>query len=201
MTPINITLAVEGELDANLLRYILETTSRYVIDAVIGRKGKVYIQDVLPELNQTSQSGYPYCVLLDLDTEECAPTLLQQLLPHGKFPNLIFRIAVREIEAWLLADREGMAQFLSLQTNLVPPYPDTLSDPKRVLIDLAKQSPKRDIQNDIVPDANSTSKVGRAYNARLTEYILENWDVLEAQANSPSLKRAVEQLQGFQVTT
>jgi len=38
-------------------------------------------------------------------------------------PNFLFRVAVREVEAWLLAHREGIARFLGISEHLVPLMP------------------------------------------------------------------------------
>jgi len=51
---------------------------------------------------------------------ECAPTVLRRRLKQQgagrlEIPKaLILRIAVREIESWILADRTGLASFLGI---------------------------------------------------------------------------------------
>ena len=52
----------------------------------------------------------------------------------------LFRIAVREVEAWLIADREALAGFLKIKIMHVPYKPEELVDPKRVLLELATRA-------------------------------------------------------------
>ena len=58
--------------------------------------------------------GTPFILLTDLDKNECAPMLIQEWLTDPLHPNLIFRVAVHEVEAWILADREAFAPFLGI---------------------------------------------------------------------------------------
>jgi len=41
-------------------------------------------------------------------------------LPYPKHPNLLFRVAVKEVEAWLLAHRAAFATFLGISDKLIP---------------------------------------------------------------------------------
>jgi len=47
------------------------------------------------------------------------------------------------VEAWLLADREGFAQFLGIRCNDVAANPEAVSNPKQKVIELARKSKKR----------------------------------------------------------
>ncbi len=73
-----------------------------------------------------------------------------------------FLLWVRHVEAWLLADRERISAFLGVGTVKVPRDPETLEDPTRTLVDLARQSRRRDIREDMVPRPGS----GRSGSAR-----------------------------------
>jgi Domain of unknown function (DUF4276) len=111
--------------------------------------------------------------------------------------NLIFRVAVREIEAWLLADRENIAQFLQISSAQIDRSPETLRDPKTALIQAVKKhSRSRNIRMDIVP-IGATSSIGPNYNGRLSEFAIQQWDVKLARANAPSLDRAMRSLENF----
>ncbi len=59
-------------------------------------------------------------------------------------PYMCFRVAVREVEAWLLADREQIARFLSIARSRVPQSPETLDNPKQRLVELARHSRRRE---------------------------------------------------------
>ncbi|MGL5066189.1 MAG: hypothetical protein ACRC62_39975, partial [Microcoleus sp.] len=117
-----------------------------------------------------------------------------------KHPNLLFRIAVKEVEAWLLAHREAFAEFLGISVDLIPADVDKIPDPKQLLINLAKKSKKRTLREAIVPDRNSTSQIGKDYNGQLIQFVNSSWQVASAQTNSPSLERAMNAIVNFQPT-
>lgn len=139
----------------------------------------------------------PYLILTDLDNKECAPTMIQEWLPETKNPNLIFRIAVREVESWVLADRPGFAKFLGISPKKVAAKPDDLPDPKAYLINLARKSRKRAIREDIVPRQGSTAKQGPAYNECLVSFVQEAWNPSNASLSSPSLERTIKAIEVF----
>ena len=73
-------------------------------------------------------------------------------LPYPKHPNLLFRVAVKEVEAWLLAHRAAFATFLGISDKFIPQEQvDTIPDPKQFLINLAAKSKKRKVRDAIVP--------------------------------------------------
>jgi hypothetical protein len=75
------------------------------IQAVVGLRGKEYLKGRARELNRAAVS-VAVLMLVDLDTPEyCPPALVHQWF-GTKQPNLSFRVAVMEVEAWPLADRE-----------------------------------------------------------------------------------------------
>jgi hypothetical protein len=59
----------------------------------------------------------PHIILTDLDRIPCAPALLTAWRVDAVPPKMLFRVAVREVEAWLLSDRNGIATYL--QTAVV----------------------------------------------------------------------------------
>ena len=102
----------------------------------------------------------------------------------------LFRIAVREVEAWLIADREALAGFLKIKIMHVPYKPEELVDPKRVLLELATRAPRR-IRNGPLPEPRSKAIIGPEYNELLTDYVRSSWDIEAAANRAPSLRRAV----------
>ena len=78
-------------------------------------------------------------VLTDLDMGECAPTLLNEWLLVPTHHNPLFRVAVREVESWVLADRDRFAKFIGIRKTLVPVNADAIDDPKRCRTCLAAQ--------------------------------------------------------------
>ncbi|MDM7911759.1 MAG: hypothetical protein QUS09_01540 [Methanotrichaceae archaeon] len=138
-----------------------------------------------------------YLILADLDDATCAPSKIQEWLPVSKNHNLIFRIAVREVESWILADRKGFADFLRIAQTKIPNNPDGLSDPKAKLIQLARSSRRREVKEDLVPKAGSTARQGPAYNARLISFVRESWNPEAARLASPSLDKTLRSLETF----
>ena len=135
----------------------------------------------------------PQLVLTDLDRGNCAPELIALWTQRKKMhPKLWFRVAVRETEAWLLAHREAIADFLKIQINLVPHAPESLIDPQQKLIALARLSPVAARRRAIVP-AGSASQ-GVDYNGEMLIYVQNYWKPAKAKALSPSLEKAIMRL-------
>jgi len=107
-------------------------------------------------------------------------------------PNLIFRIAVREIESWVLADRKAFALFLGIQHRLIPSRPDEIDNPKMKVIELANCSRKRYLREAIVPNEKGTARLGPDYNGQMTYFVKNFWNIHEAMKNSNSLKRTYD---------
>jgi len=96
---------------------------------------------------------------------------------------------VREVEAWLMADREGFSQYFSVNIDKIQPNTESIVNPKEYLLELIKISRKKDIRTDILPRYPS-DKRGPAYNSRLCEFVQSMWGVERAQSHSRSLDRA-----------
>ena len=116
----------------------------------------------------------------------------------SKHPNLIFRIAVKEVEAWLLAHRRGFAKFAGISADIIPQKIESIENPKKLLVSLVEKSTKRDLREDIVPKPKSTATQGRNYNDRLILFVEKFWEPSLAMENSPSLKRALEAVAKFE---
>jgi hypothetical protein len=109
----------------------------------------------------------------------------------------MFRVAVREVETWLLADGAGFAKFLGIRRILAPADVDAIDDPKACLIGLARKSPHRELRQDIVPPPGSTRKVGPNYSGRLVSFVRDRWNLSAATLSSPSLQRTVKAVARF----
>lgn len=195
--PIPIQLAVEDDLSEAALRRVLSDSGRpYAIGACYLGQGFGYLRRTIRGFNNAAKST-PFLVLTDLDKIDCPPDLIGTWLPEPIHPNLMFRVAVREVEAWLLADRAGFARFLGIRQVLVPRDADAIDDPKACLINLARKSPHSDLRSDIVPPPGSTRQIGPNYNGRLTSFLQNRWDISVAKQCSPSLLRTVNAVSGF----
>jgi hypothetical protein len=110
---------------------------------------------------------------------------------------MCFRIAVRTIEAWLLADNQSIARFLSVAVSHVPSFPEMLDDPKQFMVDLAQRSRRRDIRESMVPRPGSGRKVGPLYTSQLIEFVQTKWKPETAAHKSNSLRRCRKRLHGL----
>lgn len=197
-TPIPIHIVVEDELSDALIRRILkESHNTFAVGISYGKRGYGYIKKTLGAFNNAAR-GTPFLVLSDLEEAECAPTQTNEWLQIPKHHNLLFRIAVREIESWLLADRSGFAYFLNIRKELIPENVDGINDPKQLVINLARRSRKRTLREAIAPIPNSTARVGPDYNGQLSSFVFNTWNIVEALEHSDSLRRAVNAINNFQ---
>jgi len=197
--PININIAVEDSLSEAVLRKIIgQSHSRFSMGYCYSKGGYGYIKRTIRGFNNAAK-GTPFLVLADLEAE-CAPIQIREWLSVPIHPNLLFRIAIREVESWLLADRIGFASFLYINRNLIPNNVDEIADPKQCLINLARRSRKRVLCEAIVPAPRSTAKIGPDYNGQLIYFVENHWSITEATRNSPSLERAVKAISNFKPT-
>ncbi len=197
MTPIPINLAVEDSLSEAVLRKIIQYSGRpYSIGVCYSHEGYGYLKKTIKGFNNAAK-GTPFLVLTDLDTYKCPQALIKKWLPNPKNPNLLFRVAVREVESWILADQKGIAKYLGIQTILVPQNPDTLTDPKKILISLADKSRKKELREAIVPRLGGQAEQGPDYNGALIAFVNERWNMNTAKSASRSLKKAVDAVTAF----
>jgi hypothetical protein len=200
MTDIPINLVFEDVLSEAVLKQMLKQSQRpFSVGQCLNQRGYGKIKKIISGLNYAAK-GMPYLVLTDLDNAECPLVVISEWLTQPKHPNLLFRIAVKEVEAWLLAHQSAFAEFLGISVDLIPGDADLIPDPKLLLINLAKKSRKRKLREAIVPEPNSTAKIGKDYNGQLIHFVNNSWQVASAQTNSPSLERAMNALIKFQPT-
>lgn len=188
----HVTIVGEGPPDVEVAKRLC---------AVVGHlAGPVHITNGKGKLD-AQLSGYnnaarfsPWFVMRDLNGDAaCASALVQTLLPQAA-QNLRLRIAVRSVEAWLLADRENVSSFLAVSLKHLPVDAESLHDPKGALVNLAARSRRRDVRRDMVPAAGTSARVGRGYTARLIEFVGTAWDPVAAAQESDSLRRCITAL-------
>jgi hypothetical protein len=151
-------------------------------------QGKDRLLKQLSAYNQAAKLA-PWVVLVDLDRDgECAPSCCRKWLRRPA-PGMCFRIVVRAVEAWLLADREELARFLGISVSPVPRQPETIDDPKQAMVGLARRSRKRKLREDIVPESGSGRAIGPRYSGRLIEFVNGYWRPDVAARLSDSLRR------------
>jgi hypothetical protein len=195
--PVPVHIAVEDLLSEAAARRLLECCRPGVaVGFVFGKTGFGYLKQKAPGFNNAAK-GTPFLLLTDLDTNPCASALIAEWLGGPRNPNLLFRVAVREVESWVLADRKNFARLLGIKEGLVTEDPDALRDPKSTLIGLARKSPKAALKKAIVPARGTSSTIGPGYNLVLGEFVRDQWDLEAAAARSRSLKRAIAAVSCF----
>jgi len=199
-TPIPLFLAVEDALSEAVLRRCLdEFQPKFEIIQCLRQDGFGYLKKNIAKFTQIAKQ-YSILVLIDLDNSPCAVEKVKTWLAEKpQHPNFIFRVAVREVEAWLLADAENLGNFLGISSQVfVGQNPDTLPNPKEHLIQTVHDKcRKRRLRESIVPAPGATSKVGPDYNGVLIQFVESHWKPLSAQEVSESFRRTYQRLQDF----
>ena len=139
----------------------------------------------------------PHFVLVDLDQTACAPALLTAWQLPAPQARLLFRIAIRETEAWVLADRRGFADFAGIPVSKVPQFPELERDPKQTLVNLVRRSGRKRLVAEMVPAPGSRVSIGPLYNELLCEFVQTRWNLEAACCNAPSLAKALVRLRSF----
>ena len=187
-----VSAAVEGIVDDAVVRRLLEDAGAQP-DVVYIVGGKANLRQRARAYNQAAQHR-PWVLLVDLNHEaDCVPALRALWLPKPA-PWMVFRVAVREVESWLLADTQNMAEFLGVSIAKVPRTPDQLDDPKRAVVALARRSTKRQVREDMVPREGSGRSEGPAYASRMIEFAQRRWRPSVAAGRSNSLRRCRDAL-------
>ena len=196
MRSYGVLLAVEDILSAAVATKILKKFG-FEIAKTIGYRGNGYLRKKAKGLNQNARKPYDVFMLTDLDSPTICPIeLIQRWVKDSLNSGFFLRIAVMEVESWVMADQSAFAEFLRVPIQEVPKKTDEVVDPKASLLSLAKKSKSREIQKDLLPKrGNTTAKIGPGYNARLSEFVRDYWDLNRAASVSPSLKRTVDRLQ------
>lgn len=198
MSDIAINVVFEDPLSGSVLQKLLQNSRQcYLVGRRYNSGGYGWIKARINGFNNAAR-GMSYLVLTDLDQYECPPVLMNEWLTGDKHHNLLFRVAVRQVESWLLGCRSLFAKFLGVRESEIPSCVDEISNAKSFIIDLAKKSSRRQIRSDIVPQRGSTAKVGPDYNGRLISFVENIWDPNIAKEISPSLRKAMEILDEFE---
>jgi hypothetical protein len=186
MTP--IAIATEDQLsEAIALRLIADIPTPHFIQLKLGRTGNGYLRSRMSSWYQMAQHQV-MLVLTDLDRANCLVEFRDQWLVAEPPKNLLLRIAVREVESWVLADHVAMRGLIGAK-GVLPVSPDELPDPKQSLLRLAKGASKQ-VRDDLLKTIDGNLSPGLGYNARLTEFVTSVWNPQRAAGRSPSLARA-----------
>jgi Domain of unknown function (DUF4276) len=205
--PTAFYIAVEDDLSDAVVRQLLnhvrrgfQVRARYPL-AVLPHlhpelSGYGYLKTNVRAFNRASSEA-PHLLLTDLDAANCAPELVQEWVGGALHRNFVFRVAVREVEAWLLADIQNFAEFLRLAPISLPASAEAVAQPKEEIVRLAALSPDAEIRDNLVPRPGSTATTGRLFTRTLVSYVKDLWDIDAASGNADSLGRALKALRSF----
>jgi hypothetical protein len=184
---VGICLATEDSLSEVVgLRLVAETGLE--VSLCLRKGGNGYLRSRIQSFCEISRQ-HPVLLITDLDRGQCPAALIGDWFRERQRPDdFLVRVAVREIESWLLADHAAMAGFMGIASRSLPRSPDGLIDPKAHLISLARTG-TRDVREALVPDVRAIAAQGVGYNSRLTEFVRESWQPARAALRSPSLAR------------
>lgn len=185
-----IALATEDALSEAVGKRLLIDAGYHIEPSPILRKnGFGYLRSKMDSWCEMAKRK-PVLLLTDLDTAAC-PIGLRTVWIGKRKPteNLVLRIAVREIEAWLLADHQALRTLIGHRGTL-PPDPDSLPDPKQFLLRLVEKQASREIREELVANAGAIASQGMGYNSRLSHLVATVWDPERAGTRSKSLQRA-----------
>ena len=194
-----VRYAVEGPTDRPVAEKLLQASGLYPAQPfIVG--GKAKLDKKLPGIN-SSAMHWAWLVIRDLDKDDrnrCVPDLLVNLLDGQANDRMCFRLAVRSIEAWLMADSEAFADFFAVRRRL-PYRVDELEDPKNSLLNLCRKSRRKQISEGVPPRQGSGRRVGPEYVAIVQEFVRRSWCPNRARQRSPSLERALRSLDRLRI--
>jgi hypothetical protein len=190
-----VFIATEDALSEAVAQRLIEEENQGMYVAVrVGRRGNTYLRENLLSYMDIANT-FPLLLLTDLDRSTCAADLINEWRGRRTLPrNMLFRVAVRETEAWLMADREGFADFSDVPLHRIPEHPELLDDPKQTLLNIIRRYGKRTVRDDILPKRNSTARIGLAYNQSLCGFVQQSWSPDRAAQTAESLRRARQRI-------
>lgn len=183
-------IASEDGLIEAILKRIL-TDLNYDMDVVIAicAGGRSKLQARVPALVRSACGGLPVIVCTDLDSTPCIARIIDEWFPQGVPKKMVFSVAIREADAWLLAD-PGLSNYLA-SPGVTPLDPENVQDPKSTLIEIAKRSRKRDIKEEMVVAKGAVARVGPGYNRLLADFVRLEWDLALASQRCSALRRLI----------
>ncbi len=187
-------IATEDELsEAVALKLLSQYGSCLIIFQCLRRGGFGYLKSRVRSFCELARHS-AVLLITDLDDKPCPISLLNDWFSKDIKPeSFIVRVAVREIEAWILADHLGIDRLLGKNVGKLPESPEDLQDPKKTLIQLARKAPKT-VREDLVPNRNAKASQGIGYNRTLCEFVKTSWSPEVARKRSDSLNRTIQRI-------
>lgn len=188
-----VDFLVEGHVDALMAARILEYCE-HEPGTAYGKKGWNYIAQKIAAFDKSVGLTGLLTLVDFMDTgARCPSDVVRDWLPN-RAQTHVFRLVVREIESWILADRNGIADFLCVPVAKIPFNPDTVLDPKLTLVNLARGSRSKSIKYSLAPRLGQAASEGPLYSTELGRFVAEKWSPDAARLCSDSLDRCIFRL-------
>jgi hypothetical protein len=158
----------------------------------INTRGITKFGPALPRYAQQAKHVQAMLCIADTD-HRCVLTLRRELEPRNAPTRFLLRFAVSEAESWVLADRQGAADFFQVPLKSMPLHPEEEPDAKRTVLHLAKISKVRVLRNEMI-SSTDINKPGTGYNLHLCRLVSSAWQPERAAEHSSSLQRALLRL-------
>ena len=158
--------------------------------------GKQSLDKRLLGLNAGVVFGNAVLVLRDLDQDApCAGALVSKLIPN-KHSRMLFRICVREVEVWLLADTSAYAEFAGISAGKIPKDLEGMPDPKGTILGWAESGQARNLKRHIEDARSKGVPDWRSLGAWHADFAQDFWNPKRAATSgkAPSLSRAMMRL-------
>lgn len=192
---------VEDEPTKAVLNKIIDYVNSQSLNSFFFFNGEPTIMRGCGNLKKTAsrflraeRAGIWSIFVTDLDQFESAQCLCNDwfgLACPGLLPSqMIFRIAVREVESWIMADKEGIARFFNVSVANFTDTPDKIPDPKQYIFNIIRSKCRSKRFKEMLPLRGQA--IGIEYNPLIVGFIVEHWNIENAMSNSPSLKRAIQ---------
>ncbi len=161
-------------------------------------RGSGDLRKKCPAFLNMARSGIFTVAIADLDTTVCAEALVREWFaidptsPLALPTEVVFRVAVREVESWIMADHKAWADYIEIAADNFSTTPDSLDDPKRHLLDVVRRKGRKNRHKAMLP--SGTANIGPGYNNTLCRFVEEHWSPNRASQKSPSLRKAMNAL-------
>lgn len=185
-----VYLAIEDELSQQVGRKLISNIAPTASIHPIGFRGNSYLRTKIREFSAIARTSV-VIIFTDLDAHTCPVEMRTEWLGTVELPEkLVFRIAEKEIESWLLADHDGLKEFMGERINKhLPREPDIVANPKEHMLKVANLA-NRDVRSDLVTTTKNGYQRGLGYNERLSSFVNSIWSIENAAQRSQSLQRA-----------
>jgi hypothetical protein len=105
---------------------------------------------------EMSRRGILNLILTDLDKYKCPPSLIRDWfdIKEASLPEkLVFRVAIREIESWILADVIKFSGYFEVSKDNFREKPDEIRDPKQYIFNVIRAKGTKNQRDAMLPRA------------------------------------------------